>query len=90
MTSRYAFPQSLKSITGAILTGLSLDRAACHLGHFLSVIAGEVLGVLPYFILAAFEASQAYAFDHQRLLECLFHLLVSSFWSVFFFLAGAI
>jgi hypothetical protein len=78
MASQY--PTSLKSIVGAALVELGLNGAATPLCHLFCAITREALGILPYLVLAAWQASWAFAFDHQRLLEILGHCV--SFWSL--------
>ena len=83
--------QSAKSIAVPVLIGLelgSLNEAACHLSHFFSAIATEALGILPSVVLAIWQPSQAFASDPQRLLECLFQMLLS-FWPAILTMAGA-
>lgn len=91
MTSGHKFSQSSKWIAGAAaLVGVGLHGAACQWGHFLTMLTREVLGVLPCLVLETLQALQAYTLDHQRLLECLCHVSVSSLWSVLLDMAGAI
>ncbi|HEY1467443.1 MAG TPA: hypothetical protein VGF61_00260 [Candidatus Acidoferrum sp.] len=80
MTSEQTTPQSLKSIIGVALIGLGLNGAACPVSHLLSAIAGKALGILPSLVLAAWQASQAFALDHQRLLDLLSQSV--SFWAL--------
>jgi len=53
------------------LVGLGLNDAACPLSHLLTAIVGKALGIVPSVILAACQASQAFALDRQRLLDFL-------------------
>ena len=78
MTSQHTTPQSLKSIIGVALVGLGLNGAACPASHLLSAIVGKALGILPSVVLAAWQASQSFALDHQRLLDFLSQSV--SFW----------
>jgi hypothetical protein len=80
MTSQQTTPQSLKSILGVALVGLELNGGACPVSHLLSAIAGKALGILPSVVLAAWQASQAFALDHQRLLDFLSQSV--SFWAL--------
>jgi hypothetical protein len=80
MTSQHTTPQSLESILGIALVGLGLDGAACPVSHLLSAIAGKALGILPSVVLAAWQASQSFALDHQRLLDFLSQSV--SFWAL--------
>ncbi len=80
MTNQQTTPQSLKSILGVALMGLGLNGAACPVSHLLSAIVGKALGILPSVVLAAWQASQAFALDHQRLLDFLSQSV--SFWAL--------
>lgn len=71
MTSQQTTPQSLKSIVGVWLVDLAMNGATCPVSHLLSAIAGKALGILPSVVLAAWQASQSFALDHQRLLDFL-------------------
>lgn len=66
-----------------------LHHAVTQLGKLLCGTVREGLGVLPSIVLAAWQAMQAYAFDHQRLLGYLLQML-HSFWSLLRVAAGAI
>ena len=79
MASQQTNPQSLQSIVGIALVGLGLNGAACPVSHLLSAIVGKAMGILPSVILAAWQASQAFAMDHQRLLDFLSQSV--SFWA---------
>jgi hypothetical protein len=79
MTSQHTNPQSLQSIVGIALVGSGLNGAACPVSHLLSAIVGKAMGILPSVILAAWQASQAFAMDHQRLLDFLSQSV--SFWA---------
>jgi hypothetical protein len=80
MASQHTTPQSLKSILGVALVGLGLNGAACPVSHLLSAIVGKALEILPSVVLAAWQASQSFALDHQRLLDFLSQSV--SFWAV--------
>jgi hypothetical protein len=80
MTSQHTTPQSLKSIIGVALVGLGLNGAACPVSHLLSAIVGKALRILPSVVLAAWQASQSFALDHQRLLDFLSQSV--SFWAL--------
>ena len=80
MASQHTTPQGLKSIIGLALVGLGLNGAACPVSHLLSAIVGKALGILPSVVLAAWQASQAFALDHQRLLDFLSQSV--SFWTL--------
>jgi hypothetical protein len=79
MASQHTTPQSLKSILGVALVGLGLNGAACPVSHLLSAIVGKALEILPSVVLAAWQASQSFALDHQRLLDFLSQSV--SFWA---------
>jgi hypothetical protein len=86
--------ETIKSIAGGALVGLglhtlsgNLDRAAAHMRHLLGT-AGEGPGVLSS-VLAVSQAVQAYAFDHQALLQGLLRMLVS-FWPLLPVIVGTI
>jgi hypothetical protein len=80
MASQHTNPQSLKSIVGVALVGLGLNGAACPASRLLSAIIGKALGILPSVVLGAWQASQAFAMDHQRLLDFLSQSV--SFWTL--------
>jgi hypothetical protein len=54
-----------------------LDGPAGHLTNLLGTAAREALRLLPYLVPAAWQALQAYAFDHQWFSACPFQMLVS-------------
>jgi hypothetical protein len=96
MTRQHARSQSLKSIAGATIVWLGIfvlfggpDRAVTQLSNLLCGTVREGLGVLLSIALAAWQATPAYGFDHQRLLGCLLQVL-HSFWLLFRVTAGAI
>jgi len=75
--------QSFKSIARAALVGCGifvlfgyLGGAAAQFNHILCATAGEALGALPSIAPVAWQAMQAYGFDHH-LLECLLQMLLS-------------
>jgi hypothetical protein len=85
MARQHTLSPSLKSTAGTALTGLgilvlfgSLDWPVAQLGSFFCRAAGEGLGLLPCIVQAAWQAMQAFTFDHHRFLECLLHSLLSS------------
>jgi hypothetical protein len=88
--------RNIKPIAGAALVGLVLfillgntDVFAAPPSCPLETIAGQVLGVLPSFVLtAASQALQAYVLDHQ-VSEGFFQMLVS-FWSLLLVILGAV
>jgi hypothetical protein len=80
MTSQQTTPQSLKSILGVALVGFGLNGGACPVSHLLCAIVGKALGILPSVVLAAWQATQAFALDHQRLLDFLSQSV--SFWAL--------
>jgi hypothetical protein len=81
---------------GAAIIGLGLvilfgklDGPAAHLTNLLGTVAGGALELLPYFLPVAWQALEAYAFDHLRFSPCVLHMLVS-FGPLLYVLAGAI
>jgi hypothetical protein len=80
MARQQTTPQSLKSILGVALVGPVLNGGACPVCHLLSAIVGKALGILPSVVLAAWQVSQAFALDHQRLLDFLSQSV--SFWAL--------
>lgn len=96
MTRHQARSQNLNSTAGAAIVWLgvfllsaNLDRAVSRLGNLLCGAAREGLRVLPSIVLAAWQAMQAYEFDHHQLLACLLQILLS-FWPLLRVTAGAI
>jgi hypothetical protein len=88
MASQFTYSQHLISIGGITLAGLGLETAASQLSHLGCLLARAALKMLPSLVLAAWQASQTFAFDHPRLLECLSQLL--SLCSVVVLLAKAL
>jgi hypothetical protein len=87
--------RTLKSIMGAALAGLALvilfgrlDEPPVQLTTLLCAAAREALGLLPSIVSPAWQALQAYAFDHQRSFPCPLQTLVT-FWPLLRILAGA-
>lgn len=96
MTRQHNTAESLRSIAGGILVGLglyilsgNLTGDAAQLRHLLDIPAGEALGVLPSVALAASQAAQAYALDHQGFLDGLFQML-ASFWPLLLVIGGTV
>jgi hypothetical protein len=96
MVARKTFPQSLKSLTGAILLALgflilfaNLDAVAGQITSVAVTSAEHSPGMLPALILATLHALQEYAFDHARFLSVLLQILVS-FWPMILILIGAV
>lgn len=96
MTRQHNRAESLRSIAGGILVGLGLHILsgnvtgdATQLRHLLGIPAGEALGVLPSVALAASQAAQAYALDHQGFLDSLLQML-ASFWPLLLVIVGTV
>jgi hypothetical protein len=96
MERQYTRSSNLKSIAGTALAGLgilvllgNLDCAVAQWENFFCAAAGNALGILPCFVLAAWQATQAYVFDQHGLLECLFPVLLS-YWPLLLVVAGAL
>jgi hypothetical protein len=97
MGSQRTRTRNIKPIAGAAIVGLGLfillgngDVFAAPLSCPLETIAGEVLGVLPSFVLAAASrALQACVLDQQGLFEGFVQMLVS-FWSLLLVILGAV
>jgi hypothetical protein len=94
MARRHRFPESFRSIAGGALVGFglhilfgNLDRAAAQLRHLLGTAAGDTPGALSSVVLAASQAGQAYALDHQRFFLGLLRMLVS-FWPLVLVIVG--
>jgi hypothetical protein len=66
-------------LLGGLLGGLfgRLDGPAGHLTNLLGTAAREALRLLPYLVPAAWQALQAYTFDHQWFSACPLQMLVS-------------
>ena len=96
MARPYGPSERLRSIAGGALIGLglhilfgNLDRGALQVRHLLGDSAGDALGALPTAVLAASQAVQAYASDHQAFLLGLGRLLIS-FWPLLLVMLGTI
>lgn len=96
MARPYGPPERLRSIAGGALIGLglhilfgNLDRGVVQVRHLLGTTAGDALGTLPTAVLAASQAVQAYALDHQAFLLGLGRLLIS-FWPLLLVMAGTV
>jgi hypothetical protein len=88
MASQLTYSQHFISIGGIILAGLGLDAAASQVSLLGCLVARAALKMLPSLVLAAWQTSQTFAFDHPRLLECFGQLL--SLWPVVVSLAKAL
>jgi hypothetical protein len=88
MASQFTHSQHLISIGGITPAGLGLDAAASEVSHLGCLVARAALKILPSLILAAWQTSQTFAFDHPQLLERLSQLL--SLWPVVVSLAKAL
>jgi hypothetical protein len=72
---------------GFIILFAMLNGPAAHLTNILGTEAGEALRLLPYLVPAAWQAFEAYAFDHQSFSPCLPEMLVSC-WPMVDVIAG--
>ncbi len=88
--------QHLKSIVRAAFVGLvlvllfeRLDGPAAPATSLLCSAAGETLALLPALVPVAWQALQAFAFDHHWFSPCPLHMLIS-FWSLLRVMAGAV
>jgi hypothetical protein len=95
MAKQRTTSQSLRSIVGAAVVGLvlvilfgSVDGPTAQLTNLVGTAARGSLELLPYFVPAAWQALQAYAFDHLRLPACPLEMLIS-FWPLLYVVAGA-
>jgi hypothetical protein len=86
MASQLTYSQHLISIGEITLAGLG--TAASQVSHLGCLVARAALKMLPSLVLAAWQTSETFAFDHPRLLECLSQLL--SLWPVVVSLAKAL
>src|ERR1700724_1400439 len=97
MGSQHTRTRNIKPIAGAAIAGLGLfillgnvDVFAAQLSCPLGTIAGELLGILPSFVLeVASQVLQACVLDHQPLLEGFVRMLVS-LWSLLLVILGAV
>jgi hypothetical protein len=96
MERPYTRSSNLKSIAGTALAGLgilvllgNLDWAVAQWENFFCAAAGNALGILPCFVLAAWQATRAYVFDHHGLLGGLLQILLS-LWTLLPAAGGAI
>jgi hypothetical protein len=96
MARPYGSSGKLRSIAGGVLIGLglhilfgNLDRTAVQVRHLLGTTAGDAFGTLPTAVLAASQAVQAYALDHQAFLLGLGRLLIS-FWPLLLVMVGTV
>jgi hypothetical protein len=86
MASQLTYSQHLISI--GEITPAGLGTAASQVSHLGCLVARAALKMLPSLVLAAWQTSETFAFDHPRLLECLSQLL--SLWPVVVSLAKAL
>jgi len=88
MTKQPAHLQHLIPMGGITLAGLGVSEAACSLSHLCGVVLRMAFEMLPTILLMAWQASEALAFSHPRLLECLCQFL--SIWPLVVSLAKAL
>src|SRR6266478_892430 len=96
MAAQQTSPQSLKSITGAILLALgflilfaNLDGATGQITSAVGTSPEPAQGMLPALALATLHVLQDYAFDHAGFLSGLLQILVS-FWPLILIVIGAV
>lgn len=96
MATQHTSFQRLKPIVRAAFVGLvlvllfeRLDGPAAPATNLLCSAAGETLALLPTFVPVAWQALQAFAFDHHWFSPCPLHMLIS-FWSLFRVMTGAV
>src|SRR5713226_3481347 len=84
MARQHTSSQRPKSIVRAALVGLGLvllfgklDGPAPQLTNLLGTAARETLELLPSLVPAAWQALEAYAFDHLRFSPCPLEMLIS-------------
>ena len=84
MARRRARSQNPKSIARSAMVSIgvfvllgNLGRTEPRLSNLLCGAAGEVLALLPSVVVWAGGVIPDYAFAHQRLSECVLHLLLS-------------
>lgn len=75
MATQLTHSQHLISVGGIGLAGLGLGEAAGQLHHLGCFAIRIALEMLPTIALLTWRASQALAFDHPRLFECLFQFM---------------
>jgi hypothetical protein len=95
MARQHTTFQNFKSIASAANVALGLvilfgrlDGPAAHSTSLFGIAARGALKLLPYLVPAAWQALQAYAFDHHWFSACPLEMLVS-FWPVLHVMAEA-
>jgi hypothetical protein len=96
MAARRIILRKARSIAGTTILALGtfvlyqeLAGAAARLSHVLAN-GSEAFGVLPAVVLAASQPAHAYAADHHRFLQSLFHQALSSFWPLLLVIFGSV
>ncbi len=98
MAKHHTRVQNLKLVAGTALVGFgvfiqseNLAHAAAQVNHLLGISADrtQTLGVLVALGLAASHALQAYFFEHQEFLRCLYRISLS-FWPLLAVIAGTV
>lgn len=74
---------------GVLVLHGNLDRAAIQISQFLGT-SGMAIGILPTIVLASLRVLQAYASNHQRLLQGLFQHGLVTFWPLLLVIAGTV
>ena len=97
MAAPHTFIERARSVAAVALVAVGmfilyqhLSQTANHLSHFLCNNHGDTPGPLPAIIMAALCVVQAYAVDHQGVLQVLAKQLVIWFWPLLLVMAGSI
>jgi hypothetical protein len=96
MATRRTILRSAKSITGTAVLVLgtfilyqNLAGGAARVSQVLTN-GTQAFGVLPAVVLAAAQPAHAYAADHHRFLQTVFHELLSSSWPLLLVIFGSV
>jgi hypothetical protein len=96
MATRRTILRSAKSIAGTAILMLGMfilyqnvAGGAARVSHALTN-GSQAFGVVPTVVLAASQPARAYAADHHRFLQSLFHQALSSFWPLLLVIFGSV